>query len=54
MNPGLASPFFNAICHDTASEIYVGCSNGELVRFAPQAHDPNIVRLILRIPESVH
>lgn len=26
-----------------ASEIYVGCSNGELVRFAPQTHGPNIL-----------
>lgn len=26
------------------SEIYVGCSNGQLVRYALQADDPNSVR----------
>lgn len=29
----------------TGSEIYVGCSNGELLRFALQADDPNKVGL---------
>jgi len=30
----------------TGSEIFVGCSNGELMRFALQADDPNKVRSI--------
>jgi hypothetical protein len=28
------------------SELYVGCSNGELLRFALQADDPNKVCII--------
>ena len=28
---------------DPGSEIYVGCSNGDLIRFALQADDPNVV-----------
>jgi hypothetical protein len=28
---------------EPGSEIYVGCSNGELIRFALQADDPNVV-----------
>jgi hypothetical protein len=33
---------------DAESEIYVGCTNGELIRFALQADDPNKVRGILK------
>lgn len=29
--------------YNSGSEIYVGCSNGELIRFALQADDPNKV-----------
>lgn len=31
------------------SEIYVGCSNGDLLRFALQADDPSKVRLFLYV-----
>ena len=31
----------------TGSEIYAGCSNGELIRFALQADDPNKVNSLV-------
>jgi hypothetical protein len=38
----------------TGSEIYVGCSNGELLRFALQADDPNKVSNQLSFISSVY
>lgn len=34
------------MCLYVGSEVYVGCSNGELLRFALQADDPNKVGII--------
>lgn len=39
-------PFTYTFTHTLGSEIYVGCSNGELIRFALQADDPNKVNII--------